>query len=218
MYIIFFGPPGVGKGTQAKILSKNYQIPHISTGDMLREAIANKTELGLKAKSVVDQGFLVPDNIMIGIIRETLTSEKCRKGFILDGYPRNIEQAKELDNLFVELHLYNKIIILMDLNEDEIIRRLSNRRNCRNCGSLFNLLTDNIDQTCPECKSLGTIYQRDDDKEDVIRKRLSVYKEFTFPLKKYYQDNSHLVIIDGFGEIEEIGERISSAIVKLRSN
>jgi adenylate kinase len=183
---------------------------------MLREAISIRTVLGLEAKSVVEQGQLVPDDLMLGIVRETLTSEKCRNGFILDGYPRNIKQAKELDNIFTELHLDNIIIILIDLNENEIIRRLSNRRNCKNCGTLFNLLTDKIDQTCPNCKAVGTIYQRDDDKEEVIRKRLSVYNEHTFPLKKYYQNNSHLIIIDGFGEIDEISRKISSAIEKLR--
>ncbi|MBU2445442.1 MAG: adenylate kinase [Bacteroidetes bacterium] len=212
MYIIFFGPPGVGKGTQAKILSKNFQIPHISTGDMLREAVAKKTELGLKAKSIMDQGMLVPDDLMIEIVRETLSSEKCSKGFILDGFPRNIEQAEELDSLFTELHLTNIIIILMELDEDEIIRRLSNRRNCSNCGSLFNLLADNINNECPNCKSIGTIYQRDDDKEEVIRKRLSIYKESTFPLKKYYQNNSHLIIINGSGEIEKVSVEIAAAL------
>ncbi|MBU2585532.1 MAG: adenylate kinase, partial [Bacteroidetes bacterium] len=211
-YIIFFGPPGVGKGTQAKILSKNFQIPHISTGDMLREAVAKKTELGLKAKSIMDQGMLVPDDLMIEIVRETLSSEKCSKGFILDGFPRNIEQAEELDSLFTELHLTNIIIILMELDEDEIIRRLSNRRNCSNCGSLFNLLADNINNECPNCKSIGTIYQRDDDKEEVIRKRLSIYKESTFPLKKYYQNNSHLIIINGSGEIEKVSVEIAAAL------
>lgn len=212
MYIIFFGPPGVGKGTQAKILSKNFQIPHISTGDMLREAVAKKTELGLKANSIMDQGMLVPDDLMIEIVRETLSSEKCSKGFILDGFPRNIEQARELDSLFTELHLTNIIIILMELDEDEIIRRLSNRRNCSNCGSLFNLLADNINNECPNCKSIGTIYQRDDDKEEVIRKRLSIYKESTFPLKKYYQNNSHLIIINGSGEIEKVSVEIAAAL------
>lgn len=212
MYIIFFGPPGVGKGTQAKILSKNFQIPHISTGDMLREAVAKKTELGLKAKSIMDKGMLVPDDLMIEIVRETLSSEKCSKGFILDGFPRNIEQAEELDSLFTELHLTNIIIILMELDEDEIIRRLSNRRNCSNCGSLFNLLADNINNECPNCKSIGTIYQRDDDKEEVIRKRLSIYKESTFPLKKYYQNNSHLIIINGSGEIEKVSVEIAAAL------
>ncbi|MBM4175443.1 MAG: adenylate kinase [Ignavibacteria bacterium] len=215
MYFIFFGPPGVGKGTQAKILSRKYQIPHISTGDMLREAFTNKTELGVKANALMEKGLLVPDDLMFKIVYETLASDKCKNGFILDGFPRNIEQAEELDNIFSEMNITNVIIILLDLDETEIIRRLSNRRNCKSCGALFNLLSDSLNSKCPKCNSDGTIYQRDDDKEEVIRKRLVVYKEFTFPLKKYYQQNSHLIIIDGFGEIDEITERISSSIEKL---
>lgn len=218
MHLILFGPPGVGKGTQAKILSQKFNIPHISTGDMLREAVANKTELGLKAKSIMENGQLVPDEIMIGIVSETLSSLKCKNGFILDGFPRTVEQAKALDKIFDELNIHDVIIIYINLDEEEIIKRVTNRRICRNCGNLFNLLYDKIDKTCPVCKNEGTIYQRDDDKEEVVRKRLEVYKQSTLPIINYYKGNNHFVTIDGFGEIDSITDKILEKIESFRLN
>ncbi len=213
MRLILFGPPGAGKGTQAKILSEKFNIPHISTGDMLREAVANKTELGLKAKGIMEAGQLVPDDIMIGIVKETLKSIKCKNGFILDGFPRTVEQAKALDKIFSDLNINDVIIIDFNLNEEEIIRRVTNRRSCKVCGALFNLLTDKNGSDCPKCGSLNSIYQRDDDKEEVVRKRLEVYKISTLPVKNYYKvNNSRFVSIDGFGEIEEITNKILEKI------
>lgn len=209
MRLILFGPPGAGKGTQAKILSEKFQIPHISTGDMLREAVAKGTELGLKAKGIMEAGQLVPDYIMIGIVRETLESEKCKNGFILDGFPRTVEQAKALDHIFNELNINDVLIIDLNLNEEELIRRVTNRRSCRVCGSLFNLLTDDIESDCPKCGSKNSIYQRDDDKEEVVRKRLEVYKTSTLPVKNYYREkNSRFISIDGFGEIDSVTNKI----------
>lgn len=217
MHLILFGPPGAGKGTQAKILSQKFNIPHISTGDMLREAVANQTELGKKAKSIMENGQLVPDDIMIGIVKETLESSKCKSGFILDGFPRTVEQAKALDKIFTELKINDVVIIDFNLDEEEIIKRVTNRRSCSKCGSLFNLLTDKLDNACPVCGSIGTIFQRDDDKEEVIRKRIEVYKNSTLPVKNYYKENNACFIsIDGYGEIEEITNKILEKLEKIK--
>ena len=217
MHLILFGPPGAGKGTQAKILSEKFNIPHISTGDMLREAVANQTELGLKAKSIMESGQLVPDDVMIGIVKETLKSNKCKNGFILDGFPRTVEQAKALDQIFNELKIDDVIILDFNLNEEEIIKRVTNRRQCRNCGSLFNLLYDKIDNVCPNCGAEGTIYQRDDDKEEVIRKRINVYKQSTLPVKNYYKSqNACFISIDGYGEIDQITNTILEKLEKIK--
>ncbi len=217
MHLILFGPPGAGKGTQAKILSEKFNIPHISTGDMLREAVANQTELGLKAKSIMESGKLVPDDVMIGIVKETLKSNKCKNGFILDGFPRTVEQARALEQIFNELKIDDVIILDFNLNEEEIIKRVTNRRQCRNCGSLFNLLYDKIDDVCPICGASNTIYQRDDDKEEVIRKRVNVYKEATLPVKNYYKEkNACFISIDGYGEIEQITNTILEKLEKIK--
>lgn len=219
MNLILFGPPGVGKGTQAKILSQKFGIPHISTGDMLREAVENKTPLGLKAKEIMDSGHLVPDEIMIEIIRETLSSEKCKNGFILDGFPRTIDQAEALSIILNELNKQKPIIIDLNLDEDQIIRRITNRRSCKNCGSLFNLLYDKLNDVCPVCGSKGTIYQRNDDTKEVITKRLEVYKKNTLPVKNFYKENNvYFISIDGFGEIDEITEKILNAIEMIRQD
>ncbi len=217
MHLILFGPPGAGKGTQAKILSEKFNIPHISTGDMLREAVANQTELGMKAKSIMESGQLVPDHIMIGIIKETLTSNKCKNGFILDGFPRTVDQAKALDELFKEMNINDVVILDFNIDEEEIIKRVTNRRQCRNCGSLFNLLYDKLDNTCPVCGASGTIYQRDDDKEEVIRKRIKVYKESTLPVKNYYKEqNACFISINGYGEIDQITKTILEKLEKIK--
>src|SRR5690606_16024697 len=139
MRIILFGSPGVGKGTQAKILSKKFNIPHISTGDILRSAIENKTKLGLEAKKIMDKGELVPDDVMIGIIRDTLQKPDCKNGFILDGFPRTTAQAEALDSLLHELNMNNKWLISITANEEEIIKRLTNRRACKVCNHIFAL-------------------------------------------------------------------------------
>lgn len=216
MKIILFGPPGAGKGTQAKILSEKFNIPHISTGDMLREAANNKTELGIKAKSIMDAGQLVPDDIMIGIVQDTLQSNRCKDGFILDGFPRTVEQAKALEQIFNNLNFSNVIVLDFNLDEEEIIKRVTNRRSCKNCGALFNLLYDKLNNVCLKCGSKGTIYQRDDDKEEVIRKRIEVYKQSTVPVKNYYKErNACFIHIDGDGEIEQITNTILEKLKKI---
>jgi adenylate kinase len=208
MRLIIFGPPGVGKGTQAQILSQKLNIPHISTGDMLREAVKNQTELGLKAKSFMDKGELVPDDVMIGIIKEVLSSERCKNGFILDGFPRTIAQAEALDKIFEELNIKLDYVISLEVDDDEIIKRLTNRRVCKNCGAVFNLLIDKIpeDNKCPRCG--GELYQRSDDNPEVIKNRLKVYRESTQILLEYYAKRGILKSINGVGEISEITEKI----------
>ena len=208
MRLILFGPPGVGKGTQAKLLSVQLHVPQISTGDMLREAVTAGTELGRKAKTIIDTGQLVSDDIMIGIIRDVLQSDKCRNGFILDGFPRTVPQATALTCLLQELSLKLDSVINMEIDEEEVVRRLGKRLTCRNCGRIYNLIIDNLaDQTkCPNCG--GELYQRDDDKPETVRKRLSVYAQSTAPVKEYYRGLGLLQNVNGAGSVESINKAI----------
>jgi adenylate kinase len=216
MRIILFGPPGVGKGTQAKLLAERFHIAHISTGDILRAAIAEQTPLGLKAKSYLDAGNLAPDDVMIGIIREVFVSEKCNNGFVLDGFPRTVPQAEALQKIFDELHLDVRRVISLDADEKEIVRRLTARRVCRNCGTPFNLLTDKLGNACPKCSAsgIGTIYQRDDDKEETIRRRLQVYHTSTKPVQEYYCQRGMLVNVNGMDNIQSIHKSIVTILTQ----
>jgi adenylate kinase len=214
MRIILFGAPGVGKGTQAKILSSKLNIPHISTGDILRSAIDNKTPLGLEAKKVIDKGELVPDNLMFGIIRDTLREERCKAGFILDGFPRTVAQAKELDRILVQLNMDQTKIIAITANEEEIIKRLTNRRACKNCSQIFMLSEIERRDTCPNCGAEDSFYQRSDDKEEVIRTRLEVFKSTTKPVLDYYGKDNDVIYINGIGTIEEVSRRIMHNLEK----
>ncbi len=208
MRIILFGAPGVGKGTQAKILSSKLNIPHISTGDILRSAIDKKTPLGLEAKKIMDKGELVPDKIMAGIIRDTLKEERNKNGFILDGFPRTVAQAKELDNLFSELNMNQKKIVSITANEEEIIKRLTNRRACKSCKQIFSLDEIENSDSCPNCEAKDSFYQRSDDKEEVIKKRLEVFNSTTKPVLDYYSEKNKVIFVDGIGNVEEISENI----------
>lgn len=212
MRIILFGSPGVGKGTQAKILSAKFSIPHISTGDILRSAIDNKTSLGLEAKKIMDKGELVPDKVMIGIIKDTLQETRCLNGFILDGFPRTIAQAEALENLLTELNINQKELIAITADEDEIIRRLTNRRACKVCNHIFVLSEIKDTDTCPNCGAKNSFYQRSDDKEEVIRKRLEVFKNTTKPVLHYYDQKDKVIYVDGIGSIEEVTRRILEKI------
>lgn len=209
MHLILFGSPGVGKGTQAKILSNILNIPHISTGDILREAVKNETDLGIKAKKIMQSGHLVPDDLMIGIIKETIQNEKCKNGFILDGFPRTIPQAISLDELFVDSKIdINKVaIIYLTASDDQIVYRLTNRRTCKSCQSIFSLTNIDVSQPCPVCKSTEGFIQRNDDTEEVIRKRLSVYKLETEPVLNYYKDRK-VITINGLASIENVTTEI----------
>jgi adenylate kinase len=208
MRIILFGAPGVGKGTQAKILSSKLNIPHISTGDILRSAIEKKTQLGLEAKKIMDKGGLVSDSIMAGIIRDTLKEERNKSGFILDGFPRTVAQARDLDKLLSELNMNQKKIISITADEEEIIKRLTNRRACKNCKQIYSLEEIEDSDSCPNCGMKDSFYQRSDDKEDVIRKRLEVFNTTTKPVLDYYSENENVIYVNGIGKVEEISQNI----------
>lgn len=214
MQIIFLGSPGVGKGTQAKILSNKLNIAHISTGDMLRDAIAHRTELGLKAKEIVDKGELVPDNLMGGIVKNVLLEEKCKNGFILDGFPRTLHQAEVLGDIFNELNISRPCLIHLEVDPEIIIKRLSHRLACSNCKSIISV-TDMADKTiCPICNHKDTLYKRKDDEEEVVKKRLTVYKETTEPVIGFYKEKAYVIAINGVGSVEKVSEDILSALEK----
>lgn len=212
MRVILFGPPGVGKGTQAKLLSSKLRFPHISTGDMLREAVAAETELGKKAKAVIDGGQLVSDDIMIGIIRDVLRTPRCRNGFILDGFPRTVPQAQALSTLLAELNVCLNRVIIMETDEQEVIHRLGNRLTCRQCGRIYNLGMVNLAdlKKCPNCG--GELFQRDDDKPETVQKRMRIYAESTAPVKDYYLRSGLLRNVKGIGTIEEVSAAILAAL------
>lgn len=212
MRLILFGAPGVGKGTQAKILASRLNIPHISTGDILRQAVKDKTPLGIKASEIMSRGELVPDEVMIGIIKETLNNDMCKNGFILDGFPRSLPQAKELEKLLAELHLDNIFYINLTANNEEIIRRLTTRRACKVCQTIFTLSEIEGKLKCPICNSPESFYQRDDDKEDVIRNRLAVFNSTTQPVLAYYERKDSLVTVDGLGAIDDVTSNILTSI------
>jgi adenylate kinase len=213
MKIILFGPPGVGKGTQAKLLVEEFHCAHISTGDLLRAAVKNKTQLGLKAKSFMDAGNLVPDDVVIGLIEEVLQSEEARRNFILDGFPRTIPQASALDGLFKKLDISLDCVVSMDVDNDEIVRRLSQRLLCRGCGKIFILSQlKEGERTCPSCG--GEIYQRDDDKPESVRRRLEVYQQQTKPLIEYYEKTGRLIPVDGMHEIGYVHKLILDELYK----
>lgn len=208
MQLILFGPPGVGKGTQAQILSEKFSIPHFSTGDILRAATSAGTPLGKQAQVFMQKGELVPDIIMVGMIGEELVPEKIAHGFILDGFPRTVKQADALSELFTNRKIRLTKVINLTANEEELIRRLEQRRTCGSCKTIFNLDTDKItDGTpCPKCG--GTLIHRDDDKRETIQRRLSVYLESTAPVKEYYSKRGVLAEVDGIGDVQEVLQRI----------
>ena len=212
MRLVIFGAPGVGKGTQAKLLAQKLNIPHISTGDILRHAAASGSLLGKKAKTIMDVGQLVSDYIMIGLIKQTLSSPKCKDGFILDGFPRTLTQAEALKKLMQDLKVNIDRVINVRLADEEIVRRLSMRLSCKNCGRIYNIQFDMLADTkeCINCG--GPLYQRDDDKEETVRKRLKVYHETTAPVKEYYDKMGLLKDIDGDGDPEIINNEILSSL------
>ncbi|MCP2519764.1 adenylate kinase [Candidatus Aminicenantes bacterium AC-708-M15] len=209
MRIILLGPPGAGKGTQAELLSKKLGIPKISTGDILREEVEKGSELGVKAKEKMEKGELVDDELIFAILKERLKRDDCKNGYILDGFPRNIEQAEKFYKLFND---QQELVIEISVNRDEIIKRLTSRRICKNCGAICNILLTKpkINNKCDECG--GELIIRDDDKEDVINRRLKVYEEETKPLVNYYQRKGNYFRVVGESDIEEIFNRIYAII------
>lgn len=215
MNLILLGPPGAGKGTQSRRLSDNLKIPQISTGDLLRAARENKTPLGLKAEGYMKAGELVPDDLVIAMIQERLKQPDCRKGYILDGFPRTLAQAEAFDRMsssFGPSESGVDRVVNIDVERDELIERLSGRRQCRQCGENYHVRfrPSQKQDTCDRCG--GGLFQRDDDKEDVIRQRLEVYGKQTQPLIAYYEKKGLLRNVKGTGSIEEIYASILKAV------
>ncbi len=212
MRLILLGPPGVGKGTQAKLLSQKYNIPQISTGDILREAVSEGTALGKEAKKYMDQGDLVPDDIILGMVEETLQSDKCKDGFILDGFPRTVPQAEGLTKIMEKRNIQLDAVISLEVDDQVVIDRLSARRTCVDCGAIYNLKTNPPEEEgiCDKCG--GELILRDDDKPETIKNRLDVYKKQTEPLVDYYRKKDVLVTINGGGSIDEIQQEIQEKL------
>ena len=206
MKIILLGPPGCGKGTQADIICKEYNIPHISTGDILRDNVKRGTDIGMNAKEYMDSGRLVPDEIIIHMMKDRFLEDDCRKGFLLDGFPRTIAQAEALDNLLDQMDMSLDYIVNIDVKDENIINRISKRLSCPNCGEVYNLLykKPKKEMSCDTCG--GKLHQRDDDKEEVIRNRLDVYRKQTAPLISYYKQK--IKNVDGGKNIGEVTQDI----------
>lgn len=215
MQIILFGAPGVGKGTQAKILAHEFKINHISTGDILREAVRNETPLGIKVKEITTKGELVPDEIMADLIKETLNSPINMNGFILDGFPRTINQAILLDGILKSLEDKNIFFIHLLANADVIVARLANRRVCNNCGNIVNLDLLKIKTECPKCHAINSFIKRKDDEEDVIRHRLNIYENTTFRVLEFYKNKVKIIDVNGTDEINIVSRNILNSIKSL---
>ena len=204
MRLILLGPPGAGKGTQAKMLKEKFQIPQISTGDILRQAVKDNTELGARAKTVMGAGQLVPDDIVIGLIKERIRQEDCKTGFILDGFPRNITQAEKLSETLQDMNLAIDNVIDLEVDEGEVVERLTGRSTCSECGAMFHQVSrpPKVDGICDGCG--GKLEQRPDDNKETIEERLKVYSESTAPLKEFYSKQGCLKAVKAKGSVEEI--------------
>ena len=214
MKLILVGPPGSGKGTQAKMLIEKYSVPQISTGDILREAVKEGSPLGKKAKTLMDKGSLVPDELVVGIIEERLKKPDCKGGFILDGFPRTVAQAEALDSILEKMSLEIDHLLNIEVDDGELLKRLTGRRTCKSCGRGYHIIFDPPakENVCNECD--GDLYQRDDDKEDTIKSRLKVYHDQTAPVVDFYKKKNLSRTIDGLGKIGEVFTRITDTINK----
>ncbi|MGH7352401.1 MAG: adenylate kinase [Candidatus Methylomirabilales bacterium] len=212
MQAILLGPPGAGKGTQAKMLTERYGVPQVSTGDILRAAVAAGTPLGKEAKTYMDRGALVPDEVVIGIVRDRLGEPDCRKGYLLDGFPRTVAQAEALTRMLKKLGAPLPRVVSLEVGEEELVRRLSGRRTCQACGEPFHVEfhAPRVEGICDKCG--GRLIQREDDKEETIRHRLQVYRKQTEPLIGYYQNQGLLKTVNGLGEAGEVLARVSRAL------
>jgi adenylate kinase len=206
--IIILGPPGAGKGTQAKLLSSHYGIPHISTGDIIREEIKRNTALGVKIRGYVERGELVPDEDVIEIVKEKILLGNCSGGFVLDGFPRTIIQAKALDHILSDMGLRIDAVINLVVSEEEVVRRISGRRICKSCGATYHLVFNppKKDLKCNVCG--GELYQRNDDMEETVRRRVKVYNIETKPLIEYYEKRGLLINVNGVGDINSVFSEI----------
>lgn len=212
MRLVLVGPPGAGKGTQAQFVAQFLSVPKISTGDIFRANVSSGTPLGKQAKAYMDAGDLVPDEVTISMVRDRLAEDDAVKGFLLDGFPRNVPQARVLDGMLLDLGGGVDAVLEMVVDDDEVVRRLSGRRTCRSCSHVWHLDFDppTDPDLCDECG--GQLFQRDDDKEETIRHRLEVYAEQTAPLVSYYADKGILVGIDATGPVDDVTERAIAAL------
>lgn len=210
--LVLLGPPGAGKGTQSKFISRQYGIPQISTGDILRSAVKNETAMGRKAKGYMDAGSLVPDEVVVGIVRERLELPDASRGFILDGFPRTVPQAEALDDMLSSMSISLSAVLSFEVPREELVARLVGRRICPSCSAGYHVLYDPpaVEGVCNECGA--ALVQRQDDMRETVLTRLDVYDQQTSPLKAYYERNSLLRRIDGVGPIEVIQSSIQSII------
>jgi adenylate kinase len=212
MRLILLGPPGAGKGTQAKMLKEKFQIPQISTGDILRQAVKDNSDLGARAKIVMDAGQLVPDEVVIDLIKERIRQADCENGFILDGFPRNIAQAEKLTETLVEMNLEIDRVVDLEVNVEEVVNRLTGRSTCADCGTMFHYLSrpPKVSGVCDGCE--GKLEQRPDDNRETIHERLKVYMESTAPLKEFYIKQGNLKMVEAKGSVEEIFSNVCKII------
>lgn len=214
--IVLLGPPGAGKGTQAKMIVKKYSIPHVSTGDIFRKHIAEKTPLGKEAKEYIDIGLLVPDELTVNIIRERLQQTDCSNSFLLDGFPRTLKQTEALDNFMANNNNKIDIALLIEVPRERILNRMIGRRVCRNCGSSYHIVYNppKIEGVCDFCGN--NIVQRKDDQEDTVKERLIVYDKQTQPLIDYYTNQGKLTLIDGTQDIDVVFNIICEVLGRLK--
>lgn len=212
MRLILLGPPGAGKGTQAMVITKRYGIPHISTGDILRDNIKRNTELGKKAKQYMDSGLLVPDDIVVSIVRERIKEDDCKEGFLLDGFPRTVKQAHALDEELNKLELKIDFCINIDVAKEELINRAIGRRICKDCGATYHIKFNppTVVGKCNKCG--GELYQRDDDTVETVSRRIEVYTEQTKPLIDYYTEQGIIINVDGKQTIEKVSNDIINSL------
>jgi len=204
MRLILLGPPGAGKGTQAKMLKEKFRIPQISTGDILRQAVKNNTDMGIRAKTFMDAGQLVPDDVVISLIKERIWQEDCKAGFILDGFPRNILQAEKLSETLVEMSLVINSVIDLEVDAEEVVGRLTRRSTCSDCGDMFHEVSRPPKNKgfCDTCG--GKLEQRPDDNSETIQERLKVYEQSTAPLKEFYKKQGNLKTVEAKGSVDKI--------------
>ncbi len=215
MLLILLGPPGAGKGTQAEEIANEYDIAYISTGDILRKAVKENTELGRKARQYMDKGQLVPDELVVEIIKARLMDPDCKNGALFDGFPRTVEQALFLENALPDLNLKIDRVLSLEVEEDDLIERLTGRRVCSDCGASYHLKFNppEVRNVCDICG--GDLYQRDDDRLETVQERMEVYKKQTEPLIEFYQKRGLLSTIDGNQEINEVQKQIKNILEKL---